>query len=134
MIFLLFAAAWAAPSLEELKKVDFSIVVKDAKARPAPEERCFFRPEVNQALMRVQQRLRLVQLGLQVDKCYRPSDAQFGKGAAVAVAPAKVQKGARLALNKAMLAEGFKEKGKGIFLHETWDRSPVESVPVAELP
>ncbi len=137
VLFSVFATALAAPSLEELRKLDFSILSGHKGGRERPSERCFLRPEVNRALSRVQQRLQVLQLGLRVEKCYVPSDAVFGKGAAVKLVlskPAKEAKDAKRQLLAALRAEGFKSKGKGTYRHEIWKEAPMESTPVDALP
>lgn len=127
----------AASGLEELRKLDYSILSGHQGGKEKPAERCFLRAEVNQALSRVQQRMQVLQLGLRVEKCYVPSDPEYGKGAAVKAAlakPAKAAKDAQRQLLTAFRAEGFKSTGKGIYRHEIWDRASMESTPVDALP
>ncbi len=139
MIFLLLAtqAVFAATPLQELKKQDYSILLRDpTPAKEIPQDRCFLLPQVNQALSRVQQRMRVLQAGIRVSRCYEAGDARYGKGAAVEVALAQEGKVTPRQFIAALKAEGFREagKGKGIFVHEASEASAIQSTPVAELP
>jgi len=130
--------AWAAPDLIELKKVDFSILLAGPTSPQADAaSRCFLRPAVAQALSRVQQRLRLLQIGMRVTRCYQPEIAGFGRGASVLAA--LVQKeipGAPKALEHAFASEGFRVENakKGHYVYRPAEGAPLETTPVAELP
>lgn len=138
LLSVLATVVFAAPALEELRKLDFSILSGHKGGKELAADRCFLRPEVNQALSRVQQRMQVLKLGLRVEKCYVPSDAEYGKGASVKLAlakPAKQAKDAKRQLLAALKAEGFQATGKGKgYRHESWDSAPMESTPVDVLP
>ncbi|MBY0369387.1 hypothetical protein K2X33_01795 [bacterium] len=137
-IWLAFASSlWAADWLE-LKKVDFSILLaQPSTPQESKSERCFFRPEVAEALSRVQQRMRMVQAGVRVKRCYEPGVVLFGTGAAVALEPAqKETPGAPESLRQALLAEKFRVENakKGYYVYEPARRAKLEKTPVADLP
>lgn len=127
-------SAWAAPALEELKKADYSILLRTPDRPTEPSERCFLLPEVNNALVKVQQRLRVWQATLRVERCYQPKNKRFGRGAAVKVSLAKEGRATPKELVSSMTAEGFVKKGKGVFLHDSWKNAKVQAIPVRDLP
>lgn len=127
-------SAWAGVPLEELKKADYSILLSAPDRPSEPGSRCFLLPEVNADLVRVQQRLRVLQAVLKVERCYEPKDPKFGKGAAVSVSLAKEGRASRRVLFDVMEEVGFTAKGRGVFYHGLWKKGQVQSTAVRDLP
>jgi hypothetical protein len=128
------ARAGVGAELQELKKADYSILLKDPDRPSDLKARCFLLPEVNQALVAVQQRLRVWQATLRVEKCYQPGNFRFGRGAAVVVSLAKEGRARPRELLEAMEAEGFSKKKKGTFLHASWKKAAIQNKLVQDLP
>lgn len=128
------AIAFASVDLTELKKHDYSIVLPPPAKRNDLSKRCFLRPDVVEALGRVQQRLRLLHSGLRVSKCYDPKDPKFSRGAALSAELAELGQGNQKEFQRLMAAERFTREGKGVFLHETWKDRPSENIPISDLP
>lgn len=134
---LLFNVTFASAPLQELKKSDLSILLREpTMIKEDRNARCFLLPAVNEGLSRVQQRMRVLQAGMRVTRCYEPGDARYGKGAVVEVEMTGSGQVSHKQFTAWMRKEGFREahKKKGIFVHEASEESKIFKTPVAELP
>ncbi len=141
VVFFLSVVGWSAGlgaaeqvALQDLQKHDFSIRLK--VAHPRPEERCFLLPEVNQALSRVQQKVRLLQARLKVLQCYSPELKAFAKGSTVQLELAEKGTLAPQDFQKVLKAEGFQvfDKKAGIYIHASSDKGEIRNIAVEALP